>query len=145
LIGATSFNTGSTIHKLTARDGGVCVTGTRDSAGSPVVVVFQLGSNGGKPLDTLGSSAFVIDHAGAPTLFFLAQRSDLTGALYRNEIAPGVSRALAEGPQRIPFSQLAAIGGGNAWEPSQLEAVRLVVGDGEAGPFDVCITQVGFE
>jgi hypothetical protein len=145
LIGVQAFTPAGTVFHLSGSADGVCVRGTLASS-SPVVLVFQFGSNDGVPFDASSFSGFVIEHGSEHTVALQAQLSNQPGVVYRNEVAEGISFALPSGASSIPFTDMAPLAAGEpAWDPAQLEAVRLVVGASDIGPLDACIQTVGFE
>jgi hypothetical protein len=143
LIGVQAFTPASTVFHLSGSSDGICVTGTLASD-SPVVLVFQLGSNDGVPFDASTFSELVIEHD--TTVGLQAQLSNHPGVFYRNEVAEGISFALPSGTSTVPFTDMAPFTAGQpAWDPAQLEAVRMVIGQNEAGPLQACVQSLGFE
>jgi hypothetical protein len=146
LLGIQAYTPGGTLFHLGATSDGVCVTGTLAS-NSPVVLVFQFGSNDPVPFDASAFQAFIIEHDSQQTVLMQAQLSNQPGKFYRNEIVEGVSYALPPTSSVIPFAEMAPlVAGAPRWDPAQLEAVLVVVGDNDPpGPFEMCVQNLGFE
>ncbi|HTV25596.1 MAG TPA: hypothetical protein VMG12_43170 [Polyangiaceae bacterium] len=146
LLGIGAFTPGASVFRLSAGDDGVCVSGTL-SSGSPVVLVYQFGSNDAVPFDASAFQGFSIEQSATPTVALQAQLSDHPGLFFQNEVIEGRSFPLADGAVVVPFSEMAPLVAGAAtWDPAQLEAVRLAVGvNGESGPFEACVSHLGFE
>ena len=140
LVAVAGFTATDTRFQLAGSSEGICITGTVNAAGEPAVLVLQLGSNDPVPFDASEFNSAVLDYTGDSPVRFEAQLANRPGTFYRS-IA-----AAQPGRHSLPFSSLAGSNAGDpAWDPSQLEAIRLIVGSGAPGPFNVCVTELGFE
>jgi hypothetical protein len=146
LVGIQAYTPRDTVFHLGATDDGVCVTGTLASD-SPVIVVFQFGSNDPLAFDASAFQGFVIEHGSQQTVLMQAKLSNQPGKFYRNEVAEGVSFALPQGSSSIPFAEMAPLDAGDPpLDAAQLESVLVVVGANEPpGPFAMCVQNLGFE
>ncbi len=142
-ITVRSFGSGDTVHRLSASEAGVCVTGTFDAVASSVVLIYQFGTNDGVPFDASAFDAVLLDYAGPASMLVQGQLTSRPGLFYNDELE-GVSFARGPGQLRVPFDRFAGEAGDPAWDPAQIEAIRLTIIGDPFEPFEACVSSLGF-